>query len=123
MPLLKTLSPQASRLSPAMPLTNWLGHCPGVNVYFNLQPFAFCTKWRTGASLEALPSGESAVFWAPPEWAVVQQQLSLFPPMFPGPERLPAAIGEGLVPQSWRTCGFVPLAYAAVHVLSEPADA
>lgn len=76
-----------------------------------------------GASLETLPSGKSAVFWAPPEWAVVQQQLSPFPLMSLGPENLLAAVGVGLVHRSWRARGFVPLPDAAWHVLSESAYA
>lgn len=99
--LLNSPSPQASKLSPTRHLTNQL------NVYFNFQPFTFSIKWKTGASLAALPSGKRAVFWATAEWVAVQQQLSLFPPMSPGPERLHAggSTGEVLVQQSWRTCG------------------
>lgn len=76
-----------------------------------------------GASLEALPSGKSAVFWVPPERAVVQQQVSPFPPMSLEPEKLFAAGGGGLVHRSWRARGFVPLPDAALHMLSEPAYA
>lgn len=73
-------------------------------------PLSFCTKWKTGVSLEALPSEKTAVFRASRVGCIHS---------ITGPGGSQAASGEELVRQACRVSGFVLLAYAA----SEPARA